>query len=420
MLVRAKCLLSCLGLSLALACGGGGTSGSPMPTPTPTSTPTPSSTPSPSPTPTPIQRNVNQALANSWGKATSTHRLTVGYLGGSITEGAGASSSTKNYRALTTAWLKTRLSGVAITEINAAVGGTGSELGAYRCGQDLLSKQPDLVFVEFAVNDYRGNADRIKIAMEGIVRQILTQNPSTDIVFIYTLNQKAASETYDKGLGLPSMDAHEAVALHYQIPSINVGRALWNTIQAGAGTWDSLTVDSTHPNDQGYAIYADAITPVLDAWLKQAAAQMAAPHTLPAPLTSNVLGKATLVDAWDLNAPGWTQENTSLANRFPHRIACNVPGTVLTYAFRGYAVGVYWLVAPDSGDIEWSLDGSAWATLSSWDTYALSYTRATSRGFGTLLLTSTDHVLQLRISATKNAQSTGTWIRIGALLVAQE
>ena len=71
------------------------------------------------------------------------------------------------------------------SEIYAAIGGTGSDLGVYRVQQDALRHKPDLLFVEFAVND--GSADPVKIqkSMEGIVRQAWTSNPEMDILFVY-------------------------------------------------------------------------------------------------------------------------------------------------------------------------------------------------------------------------------------------
>src|SRR6202035_2996162 len=109
---------------------------------------------------------------------------TIGYFGGSITAGAGASDASKtSWRALTTAWFKAHFPDAAITEVNAAIGGTGSDLGVFRCQDDLLSKHPDLVFVEFAVNDGGGAELRIKRCMEGIVRQIWKANPNADIIF---------------------------------------------------------------------------------------------------------------------------------------------------------------------------------------------------------------------------------------------
>src|SRR5438128_9003460 len=79
--------------------------------------------------------------------------VTVAYLGGSITSGAGASDLAKtSYRALVTQWLRNRYPPARINEINAAVGGTGSIYGSLRVRRDVIAYKPDLVFIEFAIN----------------------------------------------------------------------------------------------------------------------------------------------------------------------------------------------------------------------------------------------------------------------------
>jgi hypothetical protein len=65
----------------------------------------------------------------------------------------------------------------------AAIGGTGSYFWAYRLKNHLLNYEPDLVFVEFAVNDHSKTSQQVKESVEGIVRQIWKANRKTDICF---------------------------------------------------------------------------------------------------------------------------------------------------------------------------------------------------------------------------------------------
>jgi lysophospholipase L1-like esterase len=98
-------------------------------------------------------------------------------LGGSITAQAG-------WRPKTLAWFKKNFPSATFSEINAAIGGTGSDLGVFRLQHDVLDHKPDLLFVEFAVNDGGTEPSRIQQAMEGIVRQTWKANPKTDICFV--------------------------------------------------------------------------------------------------------------------------------------------------------------------------------------------------------------------------------------------
>jgi lysophospholipase L1-like esterase len=342
-----------------------------------------------------------------------TGALTVGYFGGSITAGAGASKSSEtSYRALTTKWFRDTFPSAKITEVNAAIGGTGSDLGAFRCRKDLLDHHPDLVFVEFAVNDSGTNPARIEASMEGIVRQIWRANPSADIVFLYTVT-KSSGATYDRGETPASILADERIAAAYRIPSINIGQPLWQQVHDGKSTWADLLPDNTHPNDTGYMIYTRQITDFLQAHRKDKKERPVS--KLRDPRSTIPLENAHLVDASEINAEGWVHDDPE-GKRFPHDIAISQPGAELKYRFKGTAIGVYWIIAPDSGDIEWSIDGSAPKRASSWDSYALRYSRTNYKILDDAL-TPGEHEVVLRVLAEKNAQSKGTWIRIGALLV---
>jgi lysophospholipase L1-like esterase len=355
-----------------------------------------------------------QPLGRSIEKLKNDKTLTIGYFGGSITAGAGASNPLKtSWRALTTAWFKEHFPGALITEVNAAIGGTGSDLGAFRCQADLLAKNPDLVFIEFAVND-GGRAElRVKRSIEGIVRQLLLSNPWAEIVFIYTTT-KTLAPAYAAGDVPKAVGYHQAIARHYGIAEINVGQALVERMARGDDSWETLTIDGVHPNDAGYAVYAKSIEEFLESHMHDRAAP---PQImLPDPLTKDPFSGAHLEDATALHAPGWQKVDKPLGGRFPHYIASNQPGTELVRKFSGTTVGVYWLVAPDSGDIEWSIDGGPPKRLSSWDKYALKSARA---NYAILAddLAPGDHTLKIKVLDEKNPQSLGTWIRIGALLV---
>ena len=84
--------------------------------------------------------------------------------------------------------------------------------------------------------------------------------------------------------------------------------------------------------------------------------------------------------------------------------------------FTGSTVGVYWLVSPDAGAAEWSIDEGPWQTTPAWDAYAQRFSRAHYRFLATDLSPGS-HRLRLRVSANVPAGSTGRWLRIGAFLV---
>ena len=109
---------------------------------------------------------VRGGLPNVFQKLGQGQAVRIAYLGGSITAQAGWRPKTLN-------WFRSQFPKAELSEINAAIGGTGSDLGVFRLKQDVLDGKPDLLFVEFAVNDGGAPVHRIHQAMEGIVRQTI-------------------------------------------------------------------------------------------------------------------------------------------------------------------------------------------------------------------------------------------------------
>ncbi|WP_127585256.1 SGNH/GDSL hydrolase family protein [Paenibacillus koleovorans] len=355
---------------------------------------------------------MEKPLFNTFHALNERKKLTIAYFGGSITEGSGASEPSKSsWRAMTTSWFRQSYLNCEITEIQAAIGGTGSDLGAYRCRTDLLGGEPDLVFIEFAVNDNKKDEEWILCSMEGIVRQIWNHNFNADIVFVYTITKEMA-KTYEFDCAPRTIELHQKIADYYEIPSVNLGKKLWQYVGTGLSTWEELLPDAVHPSDKGYKIYADEMQRFLSACIAPGQIERSLEYSV----TSRALDKGRLVDAWELYQEPWEKDISSLARRYPHMLVCGTPGAELEYKFKGRSIGLYWLIAPDSGDMEWSVDGNKPRRQSSWDKHALNFTRA---GYCILdpHLETGEHVLKIKVLQEKQPQSEGNWIRIGAVLV---
>lgn len=149
----------------------------------------------------------------------------IAYLGGSITEQDGWRVHSRKY-------LARKYPEARVEEINAAIGGTGSDLGCLRVGADVIAKNPDAVFVEFAVNDAFRNPREIFGDMEGIVRQIWAKSKETDICFVYTVTERDSAALM-KGEMSRAASAMEALADWYGIPSIHFGKEIAGSLASG-------------------------------------------------------------------------------------------------------------------------------------------------------------------------------------------
>ena len=175
--------------------------------------------------------------------------VNVVFLGGSITQGTGSSNSKETcYAALTGKWFEStfKTADRDVTWHNMGVGGTPSQYGLLRLNRDVISKDPDIVFVEFAVND--GGSDTRRY-MEGIVRSLQSMEKVPYIVFLYTTN-----ETYTT-----STAYHEQVAEFYGIPQISLKDALRRELNGANAREAGYLKDSVHPSDLGYAVYFNEI-----------------------------------------------------------------------------------------------------------------------------------------------------------------
>ena len=199
--------------------------------------------------------------------------VTVAFLGGSITKNAGEGGFVSEVAA----WIEAQSGGVHVETINAGIGNTGSDLGAERIDADVLSHRPDVLFVEFAVND----SDRECTAdMEQIVRKARTANPRADVVFLYAVMDWTLPRL-EAGKFPQSVIRHEKVAAHYGIPTVALGYEAARKIRLGEWTWKNFSNDACHPTADGYASYNRDLAAALPLLLTT---QAPTPNPLPPPL----------------------------------------------------------------------------------------------------------------------------------------
>lgn len=373
-----------------------------------------------------------RTLGRVFAKLKAGEPVTVAYFGGSITAAAG-------YRVKTFRWFRDTFPKAPLREVNAAIGGTGSDLGAFRCGADVVAHRPDLVFVEFNINDGSPSNEFRKATMEGIVRQLWASPSRPEIVFLYT-----TSRTLDH----PRV-SHPAVARYYGIPEIDLQPPLRQALkradlpQPTAAQkadrrldWNApgqvFMSDSVHPNDLGHTIYADTIIAYLKTQVD--AAPSPAP-ALPAPLVSDEFAHvrmvkptaATLTGDWEVLPPA---PKTGLLARYREgTVNARQPGDALTFTFDGTAIGLFLNVQKDGGKFEWTIDdgqaakgdpkygGPRGARRGVVDTAPGPYFPRNHYALLTCGLPPGKHTLRLRVLDDHDRTSTGHRLLIGYFLV---
>lgn len=347
-----------------------------------------------------------QSLGRAFAKLQKEKKLKIAYLGGPITAGVNATNS---WRAGTTGWFQRNFPQAKITEVLAVAGG-GSEYGAFRFRKDVMEQDPDVVFVEFAVDDADRDERRTLRSIEGIVRQYWTSNPWGELVFVYTASKKTALG--GDVAGTPkTVGLHQAIAKHYGIPAIDIGGALAEAMKNGA-TWDSLTTDGAHPNEAGTAVYLRAIESFLTAQRTTPAGQPLV--VLPDPLAKDPFSGAYVAGATSSYAPGWRKEMTP-ADDSPRYIEADQPGTELEHTFTGSTVGLFLVVGPDGGDLECRINDGPPQRISSFELKPDALGRVRCVILADDLASSKEHMLTIRILPEKQPESKGTKIRLAAV-----
>lgn len=217
-----------------------------------------------------------QDLKNTYAKLSKGEEVNVLYYGGSVTNGSGASNAEKySWRALVGNWLTENFPKAKVNNINVSYGGTGSYFGAYRLNEDVISKKPDLIFIEFSINDHYDNQvrklskEKASMQYETIVRNIWKELPECDIITVLT-TEKMYINTNRAGNLHTHAQAHEDISIAYKIPSLHIGRALVNELSLSntTGDWDKYMTDIVHPTDAGYKIYYNVVKEYLSNCLK--------------------------------------------------------------------------------------------------------------------------------------------------------
>lgn len=206
-----------------------------------------------------VQMGNNARLKAAIERAKRGEDITIAFIGGSITQGAGAVPiNTKCY-----AWQTfegfCHIAGKGVDGnihyIKAGVGGTPSELGMIRYERDVCrdgAVTPDIVVVEFSVND---EGDETKgVCYESLVRKILAAKNKPAVILLFAVF--ANDWNLQKRLCV--------VGERYQLPMVSTRDCVVEQFykKAGAGrvvTKNQFFYDCFHPTNIGHQIMADGL-----------------------------------------------------------------------------------------------------------------------------------------------------------------
>lgn len=236
-----------------------------------TKAPTATSAPTKAPTPVPeegwyeemietslLSTGNNARLKKVIEKAKAGEDVYIAGIGGSVTEGAGASSNKKGYfyqfvEAFTKKYAPGDGSNVHV--MNAGLGGTPSSLGILRYQRDVvdsLGHTPDLLLIEFSVNDYQeetGGRAYEALVSEGLKGE---NDPAVVLVFAVFRNKWNLQENVI-GIGK-----------HYELPMVSIKNAIAKPFSKKYLTDAKFFADEYHPTTYGHTVMSDCLMYLVD------------------------------------------------------------------------------------------------------------------------------------------------------------
>lgn len=243
-------------------------------------------------------------LKNLMKRAANGESLVIGFLGGSITQGSLSSTPKTCYAYLVYEWWKKLFPNAAFSFVNGGIGGTTSHYGGARAWKDVLCYRPDIVTVDFSVNDDAN--EFFEETYEGMLRRLLAAPSAPAVVVLNNV-------FYDTGKN--AQNYHNRIADHYGIPHVSIKDTVYPDVESGKIVRADITPDNLHPNDKGHRLVADEICKLLDSIkaemeeetiagenIEGKSTKTEASVLLPAPLTENAYEHSRLIQIQDNEA----------------------------------------------------------------------------------------------------------------------
>ncbi len=324
--------------------------------------------------------------------------MNIAIIGGSITEGAGAGAYENSYAYKLEQYFKGIYENLNF--INLGSGGTASNFALFRLNRDLGNLKPDIIFIEFAVNDRIYPSIEASIYFEGLIRACLEY---TDKIIILDM---------PTGLSDACTPIHKKIAYFYNIPLIDIQDEVWRRIGHGELTWTKISIDNIHPNNKGHQLYYEIIKENLEK-IEIDKIRIEKNYRV---ISKYKFFNPILISHSDKSIEyygSWQEQEYNLNNKFKYGAVSSSIGDGVIFAFKGRYLSMMNLLSRDSGRLLCQLDNE--------HEFYIDLFRDCDRCFDTTIninnLDNTNHKLIMTIDKECNPNSNGNNIVIGGFLI---
>lgn len=288
-------------------------------------------------------------------KAERGEKVTIGVIGGSITQGTAASpQNEKCYAAWFKKWWELSFPDTEIEFINAGIGATTSYLGVHRADRDLLDYNPDMVIVEFSVNDQDGLF--YKQSYEGLCRKILTKENNPALLLLFMCQDT----------GLNAIGSHGNIGFRYELPMLNYGNCVMTEIEGGRLTWKEISPDNIHPNNKGHQIVGEIIWRYMNKMYELAQTEtVTVAEFTKAPATKDCYKEAQILSNEDIEPVEYGSfEKCETVSAIPHNWKTTGGDEPLVFEVEATNIGIaYYCMTKNGGIYSVYVDGEHVAEL---------------------------------------------------------
>jgi hypothetical protein len=256
-----------------------------------------------------------------------------------------------------------RFRNVRLSVNNAAIGATGSLCALSLAEQEFIKTSCDLVFVEYAANDFGAERDERMRTREGLIRKLLAAN--IDVVLVYTFHQPMFKQA-DRGELPDTIADFEKLAEHYGISSVYMANAAYDRVKRGMIPWKMWLPDGTHPQNLGSYFYAERVIEYLEAELARGdGAPLPKGEALPAPLHEKHWQHTVEIPFDQVRTEGaWSVEREVFIPWFREALyTCGLHDS-LSFDFEGRGLMVVFNYGKSTGKLFYAIDDGEWQEYS--------------------------------------------------------
>lgn len=298
-------------------------------------------------------------------------------------------------------WFSESFPGSKINLTDAQLNGTDSGLGIYRLENDVLKAMPDVVFIDFSVQDFvNASPEKSAYNIENIIRRIKENKPDTDIVLINSISSEMLS-VYESA-ELPYLSkTYRNLAEYYDCGYCDAAEAVYNDYkQSGLGS-EEYFIKNMQYTERAVSVSFEALSQRLDEYIKNC------DNTFVFSMKKPIFRQSVNYSMTDFNSiavgDGWSTIQSADGKE---RLFSDKAGSVLKVLFTGKAIGIMYETGPKSGALEYKIDDGDWKYFDLYDDISYKYERTAYK----ILcddLENTQHTLTVRNAEKCSLKSMG-------------